>query len=211
MISRKSVFYVIVLMSCCNLAISSDLLEAIYKNDIARAKVVISSGVDINGEKGKDSPLMATADNCRVDIFDLLIDSGAKISHPYPLLSQAVGRDCAEIYFKLANIKFVESQKKKDHLLLNAAGVSYEGYISVVEDIIKRGANPIVIVPGTVFPQNPINAAYLAKRNTYSRGAQDVYDFLIKVAIKRTGKSEREIYRKYVEMFVFDVENCEAC
>jgi len=193
------------------MSMGSPLLDAIYDNDIDQFQNLIDSGENINGEDGRDSPLLAAADNCRPEIFDLLIKSGVKTEGSFRVLSQAIGKNCPEIYFKLVKEVGIETQDQKDRLLLNAAGVPYKGSIPLLTDLINRGANPVAVIVGEIMASTPIKNSYEANKNNYYEGAKPAYNYLLEISISRTGETKEQIFKKYVEKYSRNPEECSAC
>jgi len=192
----------LLLISLSSASESIDIFTSVYTGDSISVKKYIQAGgsLDIPNKKIPGASLLLTAiDNSRFEIVSLMMKENVPVK--FREISHSIGRGEKEISLLLLSNTKSMTQKEKDQLLNIAASGSYEGYIKIIEELVKLGCNPTTIIYGEGLPNNSINSSFRVISNKYSKDAEIIFDYLVTVSQKILKTDKETIIKKYVTDF----------
>lgn len=132
------------------------------------------------------------------------LQSGEKIETE--ALMRAIGRGNQKCFWIINSEVASFSQNDLDIMLLTASEGAFNGYLSVVKELVGKGANPIRIYMGEIRPKNAIGQVLFSQNDSWSKDAKLILNYLLNVVSEKTGETKKSLLEKYGYKFQEQVE-----
>ncbi len=153
------------------------------------------------------SELETLVDNCSVSDQDQIKErlKAGELADTDTLI-RVIGRGHKNCFWLINSGTKSFSQDDLDIMLLTASEGAMAGYLDIVKELIRKGANPIRVYYGEIIPKNSIGQALFSTHNTWSIDAKKILDYLLEVSSKENGESKEALLEKYGHKFQVTVD-----